>query len=92
MQNSCRCRSSQTSPRQPEDTRKTDVVSGYICRRILADAEQVVVEKARLVKQDDFITRQRFEAKDGAMEALKKEADRLLKEKDNMIDTLRAEI
>ena len=39
-QNSHRCRSSQTPPCQPEDTRKTDVVSGYICRRILADAKK----------------------------------------------------
>src|SRR5271168_223653 len=38
---------------------------------------------ARIVEQDGFITRQRFEAKDGAMEALQKEADRLLKEKDD---------
>ena len=37
-------------------------------------------------------TRQHFEAKDGAMEALQKEADRLLKEKDDTIHTLRAEV
>ena len=86
-----RRRCSQTPPRQPEDTR-TDVVSGYIYRRTLTDAEQVVVEKARIVEQDGFITRQRFEAKDGAMEALQKEADRLLKEKDDTIHTLRAEV
>jgi len=88
-QNSRRRRCPQTPPRQREDTRKADGVSG---RRTLADAEQVVVEKARLVEQDDFITRQRFEAKDGAMEALKKEADRLLKEKDDTIHTLRAAV
>ena len=86
-----RRRCSQTPPRQPEDTR-TDVVSGYIYRRTLTDAEQVVVEKARIVEQDGFITRQCFEAKDGAMEALQKEADRLLKEKDDTIHTLRAEV
>lgn len=80
-QNNRRRRCPQTPPHQPEDTRKADGISG-----------RVVVEKARLVEQDDFITRQRFEAKDGAMEALKKEADRLLKEKDDTIQTLRAAV
>ena len=32
---------------------------------------QILVDKGRLVKQDDFITRQKFEAKDQAMEILK---------------------
>ena len=51
-----------------------------------------MVEKARLFEQDDFITRQRFEAKDEAIEALKKEANRLLKEKDDTIYQLKAEV
>jgi hypothetical protein len=53
---------------------------------------QTPVDKARLVKQDDLITRQKFEAKDQAMEVLKTEAHKLLKEKDDTIHALAAEV
>ena len=53
---------------------------------------QISVDKARLVKQDDLITRQKFEAKDQAMEILKKETHKLLKEKDDTIHALEAEV
>ena len=53
---------------------------------------QILVDKARLVKQDDLVTRQKFEAKDQAMEILQKEAHKLLKEKDNTIHTFEAKV
>jgi len=53
---------------------------------------QISVDKARLVKQDDLVTRQKFEEKDQAMEILKTEAHKLLKEKDDTIHALEAEV
>ena len=53
---------------------------------------QISIDKARVVKQDDFLTRQKFEAKDQAMEILKTEAHMLLKGKDNTICGLKAEV
>ena len=51
-----------------------------------------MIEKARLIEQDNFLTRQRFEEKDGAMESLRMEANRLLKEKDETIGALKGEV
>ena len=49
---------------------------------------QISVDKARLVKQDNLVTRKKFEAKGQAMEILQKEAHKFLKEKDNTIHAL----
>ena len=53
---------------------------------------QISVDKAKLVKQDDLVTRQKFEAKDQAMQILQKEAHKLLKEKDDTIHALEAKV
>lgn len=55
-------------------------------------SEVFPVDKARLVQQDDLVTRQTFEAKDMAMESLKTEASKLLKEKNEIIHALQAEV
>jgi hypothetical protein len=70
---------SHTPPHWPKETEQIDV-------------EQTTVDKARLVKQDDFVTRQMFEAKDEIIESLKTEATKLLKEKDDSINALEAEV
>ena len=53
---------------------------------------QISVDKAKLVKQDNLVTRQKFEAKDQAMQILQKEAHKLLKEKDDTIHALEARV
>ena len=61
-------------------------------RELTENLWQISVDKARLVKQDNLLTRQRFEAKDHTIEILKTEAHKLFKEKDNTIHALEAEV
>jgi hypothetical protein len=68
------------------------VDKAYTDEELTENLWQILVDKARLVKQDDLITRQKFEAKDQAMEILKTEARKLLKEKDDTIHGLEAEV
>ena len=53
---------------------------------------QISVDKAKLVKQDNLVTRQNFEVKDQAMQILQKEAHKLLKEKYDTIHVLEAKV
>ena len=53
---------------------------------------QIIVEKARLVEQNNLLTRQQLEEKDEAIELLKTEAGRLLKGRDDAIDVLQAQV
>lgn len=51
-----------------------------------------MIKKTRLVEQNDLSIRKQFDEKEQALESLKIEASRLLRERDDTINVLKAQV